>query len=103
MNNLQQSDRNYFWNERPRVIITELERYFNDVYDVTYVNDSAPSLEINERYYLFLPTSVQFNADTEEYNYYMIVDKEEYGTNAMTIECSTLDKAIDELIELFEK
>tara|TARA_R110000868_G_scaffold174308_2_gene410905 strand:+ start:369 stop:680 length:312 start_codon:yes stop_codon:yes gene_type:complete len=100
MNNLEKLDRNYFWNERPRVTITELERYFADVYDVTYVNDQAPSLEINERYYLFLPNSLRCNPDTEEYNYYMILNKEEYGLDAMTIECPTLDKAIDELTEL---
>jgi len=100
MNNLQQLDKNYFWVERPKVVLTELQKYFDHVQDVTYMNDSAPSLEINERYYLFMPTSTRTNHDTEEYNYYMIVESENYGTNALTIECDTLDKVIDELYQI---
>jgi hypothetical protein len=100
MNDLQQLDRNYFWVERPTVVLAELQKYFDHVQDVTYMNDSAPSLEINERYYLFMPTSTRTNHDNEEYNYYMIVESENYGTDALTIECDTLDKVIDELYQI---
>jgi len=100
MNDLQKLDRQYFWVERPKVVLEELQKYFDHVEDVTYMNDGAPSLEINERYYLFMPTSTRTNHDNEEYNYYMIVESENYGTNARTIECDTLDKAIDELYQI---
>ena len=101
MNNLEKTDYDYFWKVRPQLVIKELERYFDDVYNVTYINDGAPSLEINERLTLYLPTSTRFNPDTEEYNYYMIVDEySEAPPCAVTIECDTLDRAIDELREL---
>jgi hypothetical protein len=100
MNDLQKLDRQYFWETRPKVVLTELQKYFDHVQDVTYMNDSAPSLEINERYYLFMPTSTRTNHDNEEYNYYMIVESENYGTDALTIECDTLDKVIDELYQI---
>jgi hypothetical protein len=101
MNNLEKLDYDYFWKVRPQLVIKELERYFDDVYNVTYINDGAPSLEINERLMLYLPTSIRFNPDTEEYNYYMIVDEYSEATRTvLTIECPTLDKAIDELREI---
>ena len=100
MNNL---DRNYFWVERPKVVITELQRYFDNVEDVTYINDGAPSLEVNDKYLVFMPNSIRLNHDNEEYNYYMIVESEFYGTDALTIECDTLDKVIDELTELINQ
>jgi hypothetical protein len=99
---LSQLDRHYFWVERHNAIIQELERHFDDVVDVSYVNDTTPSVEINDKYYLFTPNSTRCNPDNEEYNYYMIVESEYYGTEAITIECDTLDKAIDELTELLE-
>jgi hypothetical protein len=101
MNNLEKTDYDYFWKVRPQLVIKELERYFDDVYNVTYINDGAPSLEINERLMLYLPTSIRTNPDTEEYNYYMIVDEYSEATRTvLTIECPTLDRAIDELREL---
>ena len=103
MNNLQQLDKQYFWVERPKVVITELQRHFDNVQDVTYINDGAPSLEVNDKYLVFMPNSIRLNPDTEEYNYYMIVESEHYGTDALTIECDTLDKVIDELTELINQ
>lgn len=100
MNNL---DRHYFWVERPKVVLAELQRYFDNVQDVTYINDGAPSLEVNDKYLVFMPNSIRLNHDNEEYNYYMIVSSEFYGTDALTIECDTLDKVIDELTELINQ
>jgi hypothetical protein len=97
---LSQLDRHYFWVTRHNAIIQELERYFDDVVDVSYVNDTTASVEINDKYYLYMPNSTRCNPDNEEYNYYMIVESEHYGTDAKTIHCETLDKAIDELEQL---
>jgi hypothetical protein len=104
MNNLEQLDHDYFWVLRPRVVINELERYFDSVCNVTYINDGVPSLAINGIYTLYLPNSIRTNPDTQEYNYYMIVDDySETPHDSIPIECATLDRAIDELKELFEK
>jgi hypothetical protein len=97
---LKQLDRQYFWVDRLEVIIKELRPHFDEVTDVSYVNDQTPSVEIDNKYILFLPNSIRTNSDTEEYNYYLIVESDGYGTDANTIECESLEKAIDELKEL---
>lgn len=101
MNNidLDTLDRQYFWNERPKAVIAELKKHFNKVDDVSYINDSVPSLLINELYTVFLPNAIQ-DSETGSSTYAIIRDED---LQEGKTECMQYVHSIDRVVELVEE
>jgi len=102
MLNLDALDRQYFWYERPKAVVDELKRHFKNVDDVSYINDGTPSIQVDDKYLVFLPNSIRGNE--EETNQYLVCRDEDYGQldNNFTLH-ETLEEVIDQLLELESK
>lgn len=62
--------------KRKNRIISILSKYFN-ILDVSYSNDTCPSLLINDKYLLFLPISDK--RSVEQCKFYSLILDEEYA------------------------
>lgn len=98
---LQSLDRNYFWVERPKAVIQELQDNFKSVEDVTYLNDETPSVLINGIVKMYLPNSVRQN-EMENNQYTIVIDEDESFEGAEFFMTDRLDHAIDKIAELLE-
>jgi hypothetical protein len=100
---LQSLDRDYFWVQRPKAIINELNKHFSKVEDVTYLNDTCPSVQVNDRYLVMLPNSTRLH--DEETNQYLVCFADDYSNlhdgNYKIVD--TLDQVIDEIEDLKSK
>lgn len=95
----------FYWNEHTKFVMSTLleQMEYNDlpyrVDDVTYLNDTCPSLEIStsetQKYILFLPNSWRDNA--EETTKFMLIRDEEYGCIETYKQFDTLGEFIDHL------
>jgi hypothetical protein len=92
-------DRQYFWIERPKAVIAELKKHFDKVDDVSYINDSVPSLLINELYTVFLPNAIQ-DSETGSSTYAIIRDED---LQEGKTECMQYVHTIDRVVELVEE
>ena len=99
---LQTLDRNYFWYERPRVIVQELKDYFDEVEDVTGLSDGAPSILVNKKYYVFLPTGIVDNNELE-YNKYTVMREEDYGFGNEYHRFTFMDEVIEYLQQMLKE
>jgi len=100
MNHLEQTDRNYFWVERPKAVIKELQRHFEKVEDVTYVNDDSPSVMIDDLYQIYLPNGIRTNESQSNF-YGVIRDFDMQNSDTQFFQwADTLDKAIDIVMEM---
>jgi hypothetical protein len=99
---LQTLDRQYFWVERPKIVISELKKHFKNVEDVTYLNDGTPSVLVNDEYLVFLPNSIR--GHEEETNEYLVCRNDDYGMleNNFTTH-DTLERVVDQLLDLESK
>jgi hypothetical protein len=91
---LQTLDRDYFWNVRPKVVINELERHFDEVVDITDISDT-PRLRINGLYLVYLPTSIK--ETMYQTNCYTLI--RESDNEAGNIDLGVFTQDLDELIE----
>jgi hypothetical protein len=99
---LQTLDRNYFWYERPRVIVQELKDYFDEVEDVTGLSDGAPSILVNKKYYVFLPTGIVDHNELE-YNKYTVMREEDYGFGNEYHRFTFMDEVIEYLQQMLKE
>jgi hypothetical protein len=99
---LQTLDRNFFWYERPRVIVQELKDYFDEVEDVTGLSDGAPSILVNKKYYVFLPTGIVDHNELE-YNKYTVMREEDYGFGNEYHRFSFMDEVIEYLQQMLKE
>ena len=105
MNNidLDTLDRQYFWNERPKAVIAELKKHFNKVDDVSYINDSVPSLLINELYTVFLPNAIQ-DSETGSSTYAIIRDEDLQEGKTECMQCvHTIERVVELVEEMVEE
>lgn len=98
---LQSLDRHYFWVERPKVLIQELQKTFKKVEDVTYVNDETPSVLIDGVIKMYLPNSIRQN-EMENNSYVILKDDQDGFEGAEYFMTERLDHAIDKIAELLE-
>lgn len=99
MQDLQSLDRNYFWVERPKALIMELSKHFNKVEDVSYFNDSVPSIMINNEYQVYLPNSIQ-ESEWESNKYGIIRDSELQQGNTDNFQWT---QSVDRVIEIVQE
>lgn len=92
-------DRQYFWIERPKAVIAELKKHFDKVDDVSYINDSVPSLLINDLYTVFLPNAIQ-DSETGSSTYAIIRDED---LQEGKTECMQYVHTIERIVELVEE
>lgn len=99
---LRELDNNYFWNIRPKAVIMELLKHFDKVEDVSYINDSVPSVLINDLYVVFLPNSLQ-DGENECPKYAIIRDEDlqEGKTDCMNY-VHSIDRVVDVVEEMIE-
>jgi hypothetical protein len=98
---LDSLDRQYFFIERPKSVIRELQDSFEKVEDVTYLNDETPSVLINGLIKMYLPNSIRQN-EMENNEYVIIKDDGEGNEDADYYSTDRLDHAIDYIVELLE-
>jgi hypothetical protein len=96
---LRELDNNYFWNQRPKAVIMELSRHFDKVEDVSYINDSVPSIMINDEYQVYLPNGIQ-DGECECNKYGIIRDSELQEGNTDNFQWT---QDIDRVIEIVEE
>lgn len=99
---LRELDNNYFWVERPKAVIMELSKHFDKVEDVSYVNDSVPSIMINDEYQVFLPNGIQ-DGECESNKYGIIRDSELQDGNTDNFQyAQKLERVIEIVEEMIE-
>jgi hypothetical protein len=99
---VQTLDRNYFWIERPSAVVSELKDYFDKVENVSYFNDSVPSIMINDEYQVYLPNSIQ-DGECESNKYAIIRDSELQEGNTDNFQWTqSLDRVIEIVQEMME-
>jgi len=99
MKTLKEGDDYFFWTQRPRLVLNELRNHFKSVEDSTYLNDSCPSLLVDNRWYVFLPNSIHNDSINENVNTYMIAEEDSMDHICIV---NTIEEVIDELQQLIE-
>lgn len=97
---LQSLDRHYFWNERPKAVLQDLSNNFDKVEDCTYLNDTCPSLVINDYIRLFLPNSIFDNGETTTNKYAVVIDETHTFAGAKFYTFDELHHAVEKIDEL---
>jgi hypothetical protein len=96
----------FFWTHHAKFVLDtlleqiEMNNLSYEVTDVTYLNDTCPSLEIKsetQTTILFLPNSWRNNY--EEVTTYMLIRDEDYGSVEDYRLFHTLEEFIDHLVE----
>jgi hypothetical protein len=78
--------------------------FLEDTYlvtDSTYINDQCPSIQIllmGTTYLLYLPNSFVDNVHQEQYNVYLLMLDEDYGTGKDVVVFHDLESAINHLV-----
>jgi hypothetical protein len=99
---IRELDNNYFWTERPKAVIIKLSKHFDKVENVSYVNDSVPSVMINDEYQVYLPNSLQED-ECESNKYGIIRDSELQDGNTANFQWTqSLDRVIEIVEEMIE-
>lgn len=100
--NLHSLDDYYFLVERPKGVIHELERCFEDVVNTTRANDATASVVINGIVKMYLPNSLRHNEDLSN-QYCVLRLKEDSLETADFYLTDRLDHAKDRILELIEE
>ncbi len=100
--NLHSLDDYYFLVERPKAVIHELERCFEDVVNTTRANDATASVVINGIVKMYLPNSLRHNEDLSN-QYCVLRLKEDSLETADFYLTDRLDHAKDRILELIEE
>jgi hypothetical protein len=95
----------FYWNDHTKYVMSTLLEQLQhhdlpyEVADVTYLNDTCPSLEITtsetQKYILFLPNS--WRNDGEDTTKYMLIRDEDYGFVETYKQFDTLGEFINHL------
>jgi len=100
--NLHSLDDYYFLVERPKAVIHELERCFEDVVNTTNASDETASVVINGIVKMYLPNSLRNNEDLT--NEYCVLRLEEDGLETADFYLTDrLDHAMDRILEIIEE
>lgn len=100
--NLHSLDDYYFLVERPKAVIHELERCFEDVVNTTRANNATASVVINGIVKMYLPNSLRHNEDLSN-QYCVLRLKEDSLETADFYLTDRLDHAMDRILELIEE
>jgi hypothetical protein len=97
---------NFYWNENRKYVLGVLREVIEDnglpifLTDVTYLNDTSPSFEIEsetQKFILFLPNSWRNNG--EETNEYLLIYDEDYAYGLLDNKSfKTLEEFINHLL-----